>query len=219
MSDLHDWMNFYETGRSPTDKPVFQFGANPEVEDVLVSQGNRGLMVFDDDVSAPAYCRTESWAEGFKYIQAHPDQHFSLVCGVASTPQARRSAVKRIERNLQGSDNWRWGTVIASSAYKAVNVKPAKGVLILDMCYVGPFATLSEHAVMLPGSAIYHNSHLGAFSIMVGGCRVLGRARVDGGTRVCCNAVVLPEAEVGPGSTIGALQSVKRLSQSDWREE
>ena len=57
MSDLHDWMNFYETGRKPTDKAVFLFGANPEVEDVLVKQGNRGRMVFDDDEKAVAYCR------------------------------------------------------------------------------------------------------------------------------------------------------------------
>ena len=56
MDDLQKWLKFYETGRTPCHKLIFQFGANPEVEDVLVAQGNnQGLMMFDDDKDAPSY--------------------------------------------------------------------------------------------------------------------------------------------------------------------
>ena len=215
MVTTEDWMNFYNTGGIPA-KPYFQFGANPEVEDVLRKQGNDGLRVFDDAEHPAAMARTEPWAEGFAFVRAHPQLFFRLVCGVCSTPSKRKAAVDRIEYELREASNWRWATVVSGSAYKAVNVKPAEGSLILDMCYVAPFVTISKHAALLPGSSVYHNSHIGAFVILVGGCRVLGRSVVEAGTRICCNAVVLPEGTVGKGSTVGALQSVKRLNQDDW---
>lgn len=217
-ADTFDWMNFYNTGELP-HKPIFQFGANPEVEDVLTAQGNDGLRIFDDVPDAPAYQRIEPWAEGFKYIKAHPKQHFRLVCGICSTPEYRLAAVRKVEQELKGCANWCWTTVISGSAYKAVNVKPAPGVLILDMCYVAPFVTLSKHCVLLPGASVYHNSHIGPYSILVGGSRILGRSNVEGGTRVCCNAVVLPEAQIGSGSLIGTLQSCKMLRSGDWKSQ
>ena len=220
MDDLQKWLKFYETGRTPCHKLIFQFGANPEVEDVLVAQGNnQGLMMFDDDKDAPSYRKKAPWDAGLKLIREYPRVFFTLICGVASTPKSRHRAIKRVEQALAGCKNWCWGVVKSSTAYKAVNVKPEPGVLILDKCYVAPFVKLKEHSVLLPCAAVYHNSVVGAYSILVGGSRVLGRSVVGAGTRVCCNSVVLPEGRIDRGCTIGSLQAAKRLGKDEWQDK
>jgi len=208
--DLEHWMNeTFRTNVGGEDcyKRVMLFGANPEVEEVLLAQGQaQGLHVFDDD---PDYCESlkplsGDWKTGFNCIVDNTGHHFFVVCGVASNPQARYAAMGRIKRNLSGADNWVWLNVIASSAHVGMHTSLGRGVLVLDMCYVGPGASLKDGVVMLSGSKVCHSSVVGANSILVCGSTVLGRATLLERCWVCGGAVVLPSATIGPDAQIGA---------------
>lgn len=192
---------------------VMLFGSNPEVEEVIIGQGaGSGLHIFEDKLDRRALKPIEgTWEDGFNEILENRQALFKVVCGVASTPAARKNGLRRILEVLGGRANWTWGQVLASSAHVGMDVSLGAGVLVLDMAYVGPQATLEDHVVLLPGGKVYHNAHVGQGSIVVGGSTVLGRAQIGAFTHVCANAVVLPEGTIGPGSTIGVGLSAKRL--------
>lgn len=219
-NDLQNWAEHY--GGRPDEERyqrIFLFGANPEVEEVLIRQGaGAGLWVLDDEVSL-SLVGTRTWADGFREIRKQSRQHFWVCCGVASTPEKRIAAISRIDTQLEGVSNWIYVNVVAASAHVGEQVHMEKGVLVLDMAYVGPLCHLDHHSVLLPGARIYHGSRLGSFSILVGGSTVLGRATVRHSSRVCANAVVLPNGRIGPCATIGAGLSVKQLGREEQGNE
>ncbi len=200
----HHWLQFYQ------QKPTFLFGANPEIEDVLLRQGCHQLRVFDDKLKE-SMRPCESWAAGFAEIINNPEDEFTIHCGVGSTPRLRRQAVARVEAELESCNNWEWGKVISELAHVSSDARLGPGTVVCDMCYVGPFVGLGPHVVMIAGAAVHHDSSVGAFSILVGGSRILGRAKLGDDCRICCGAVILPEARLGHDCTVGAQQVVKSL--------
>jgi hypothetical protein len=208
VKDLEYWAGRYGSP-IPVEryKNTMLFGSNPEVEDVLLASGCKNLRVFDDRVSH-SLVPCEPWDQGLLEISSRTDKHYFLVCGVASTPMQRAKAIKRIEDQLSSAWNWVWTNVRSSTAYVSEHAKLGMGVLVLDMCYVGPLVHLDNHVAMLPASKIYHHGRIEEYSILVGGCTCLGHSIVAEGSRVCGNAVVFPHAVLGPGKTAPALTAV-----------
>jgi hypothetical protein len=210
------WAEFYGLDIPPGQfKALYLFGCNPEVEEVILAQGGGpGLKIFDDRVEKSLRpCRP--WAEGFKEIRDGCARTVWVACGVASTPKARWRAISRIQKELDEASGWSWTNVVASSAHVGNGAVLGRGVLVLDMAYVGPLAQIEDFGVLLPGAKIYHSARLGTGSILVGGSTVLGRASIDKCSRVCANAIVLPSARVGAGQTIGAGLTAARLGADE----
>ena len=200
-------------------KKMFLFGANPEVEEVILDQGwGPGLRVFDDNESQSVVDIAGTWEQGFKEVQNDKGNTTWVVCGVCSTPGRRAHAISKIVAGLEGAV-WRWGEVTAGSAHIGRRVRRGVHTLVLDRAYVGPLAELQDHSVILPGGKIYHSAVLGTGSILVGGSTVLGRATVRPNCRVCANAVVLPNARIGPNATIGAGLTAAQLGPDHWDED
>jgi len=195
---------------------VILFGSNLEVEDVLLQQGSY-VDVYDDDhttlaLSGQPCC---NWNEAFNMIRYNVDKHYTVLCGVCSTPKKRKSAVKRIISQLNGCANWAWGMVESAKACVSPDLVWTQGNMVLDLAYVGPRVKLEPFSVILPGGKVYHECTLGKYSIIVGGATVLGKARIEDMSRVCGNATILPLGKVGPGATVGAGTTVKRLCLED----
>jgi tetrahydrodipicolinate N-succinyltransferase len=193
------------------ERTVVMLGFNAEMHDVLVRQGTK-VDVYDDDTSLPV-----PNVGGWETLRARSDDKvwrgvygeiWPVVLGVASTPEKRWRAQEWAENRLH---QFAWISVFSEKAVISDTARWGRGVFVADGAYVGPRVTLGDMTCVLPFGRVYHDSVIGAGSIVVGTAAVMGKSTIGAQCHICAGATVLPHGQLADGVTVGAGGACRRV--------
>jgi sugar O-acyltransferase (sialic acid O-acetyltransferase NeuD family) len=169
---------------APTWRPV-----GFAVEASFLSPGDEvhGLPVFSTESAATA----------------HPDAWWIVAVGA---PALRR----RLVRALHAHAGDRWAALIHPKAWLGRRVEIAAGSVICAGCQVTTDIRIGAHVHVNIGSTIGHDATLGDFVTLNPGVNVSGNVNIAEGAEIGTGSVLIPRADVGAWSIVGAGSVVTR---------
>jgi sugar O-acyltransferase (sialic acid O-acetyltransferase NeuD family) len=141
--------------------------------------------------------------QGLGWLARQPDMQ--LVIGVGNSAARRRIAV-RIKRNCGNA----FATLVHPLAWVGRHVNMDHGVVVCAGTQITTDIRLGAHVHVNIGSTIGHDAILEDFVTLNPGVNVSGNVTLGEGCEVGTNSVLVPHANVGPWSVVGAGSVVTR---------
>lgn len=129
------------------------------------------------------------------------------------SPKAKQAIVARLEAEAAGGV--RWPTLVHESAIIGDNVQIGRGTILCPRvtitvdAQVGDFCTLNLHCT------VGHDAQLANYVTLAPHCTVSGFARLREGSELGSDVAVIPAAEVGAWSVVGAGGAVAKDIPAD----
>jgi acetyltransferase-like isoleucine patch superfamily enzyme len=185
---------------------IHMWGFNAEMYDVLC-ENCEAVIIWDDRTLTH-----ESTAGTIADLRAFLSEYgpVPVVCGVCSSAQNRAKALAEIA--LYRTSKW---SVISTMAIVSPRAFIREGVFVGDGAYIGPYVTLDNDVCVLPGGKIYHDSVIGAGSVIVGSAHTLGRVSIGRRVWLCAGVCILPDGVIPDDTVISASRTVKYLRPGD----
>jgi sugar O-acyltransferase (sialic acid O-acetyltransferase NeuD family) len=136
-------------------------------------------------------------------LARYPDAWF--VVGVGS-PALRRRAVHALKARV----GKRWATLIHPSTWIGRRVQVGLGTVICAGCQITTDIEIGEHVHVNLGCTIGHDSRLDSFVTLNPGVNVSGNVILSEGVEVGTGSILIPHADAGAWSVIGAGSVVTR---------
>lgn len=179
---------------------IHMWGFNAEMYDVL-RENCEIVNIWDD--RAIEYEETEGTIADLRAFLSKYGPVI-VVCGVCSSAQNRARALAEI--SLYHTLKW---SVISNKAIVSPRARIHEGVFIGDGAYIGPYVTLNDDVCVLPGGKIYHDTVIGAGSVIVGSAHTLGRVSIGRRVWLCAGVCILPDGVIPDDTVISAGRTVK----------
>jgi sugar O-acyltransferase (sialic acid O-acetyltransferase NeuD family) len=142
-----------------------------------------------------------------RYLPAANDR---FLCALGD-PAARQHFSTMIER--QGGQ---FATLIHPTALVGLNVEIGAGSILCPFTQLSCDIRLGKHVVFGTHSSAAHDTRIGEFCQISGGCQINGRATLEAGVFLGSHSTILPQAHVGAWSHVGAHSAVlKRVEPYD----
>lgn len=150
--------------------------------------------------------------DGFDYpvpILATPEHYTSqeddrFLCAMGD-PAAKQHYSMLIEQR-----GGRFGTLIHPTAIIGLHVVIGTGSIICPFTQLSCDIRLGRHVTFGTHSSAAHDTVIGDYSQISGGCQINGRATLETGVFLGSHATILPNARVGEWSYVGAHSLVLR---------
>jgi acetyltransferase-like isoleucine patch superfamily enzyme len=179
---------------------IHMWGFNAEMYDVL--RENCEIVTIWDDRTLTYEETAGTIHDLCRYLDAMGP--VPVVCGVCSSAQNRAKALKQIAAH----PTTKW-SVISNKAIVSPRAFIREGVFVGDGAYIGPYVTLDNDVCVLPGGKIYHDSVIGAGSVIVGSAHTLGRVTLGSRVWLCAGVCILPDGVIPDDTVISASRTVK----------
>lgn len=112
-------------------------------------------------------------------------------------PAARRAIADRLE-----AAGVRFTSVVHPSAVVAPSVRLGAGVVVCPFGFVGPDATVEDHALLNVRVSVGHDARIGRAAVLSPHVFVGGGAEVAAGALLGAGALVMPRQQVGEGARV-----------------
>lgn len=161
--------------------------------------------------------------KGFLDTRSHLLDSFSCGALIIATPEAYEPAtndlllcalgdplLKKTYSKILGAKGARFATLIHPSAIIGERVVIGEGGIIAPLTQLSCDIKLGIHVTFGTLSSAAHDSSIGDYSQVSGGCQLNGNAQIGEGVFVGANATFLPRANVGDWAYVGAGSVVLR---------
>lgn len=144
--------------------------------------------------------------DGYDYrapILAAPDQYVPqpddlFLCAVGD-PEAKRHYSVLIDQR-----GGKFATLIHPTALVGLHIEIGAGSIICPFTQLSCDIRVGRHVTFGTHSSAAHDTVIGDFCQISGACQINGRASLDEGVFLGSHATILPEAQVGAWSHVGA---------------
>jgi sugar O-acyltransferase (sialic acid O-acetyltransferase NeuD family) len=127
----------------------------------------------------------------------HPEAWAVIAVG---SPATRR----RISRQLESRVRGRWATLVHTTSWLGRRVTVAPGSVICAGCQITTDISIGTHVHVNLGCTIGHDSSLADFTTLNPGVNVSGNVELAEGVEVGTGSILIPHANVGAWSIVGA---------------
>ena len=189
---------------------------------VIINAGN-----FGREVLAWARQAVQAGApwqiKGFLDNRANALDGFSCGASILDTPEAYEPATndlllcalgdplqKKTYTEILAAKGARFATLIHPTAVIGERVVIGEGGIIAPLTQLSCDIELGMHVMFGTLSTAAHDSRIGDYSQISGGCQLNGNAQIGEGVFVGANSTILPRAKVGDWSYVGAGSVVLR---------
>ncbi len=107
-------------------------------------------------------------------------------------------------KEIAGTVNLEWITVIHPSAYVHSAVKLGEGTVVFAGAVIQPETVIGDHVIVNTGATIDHDCRIADFAHIAPGASLAGNVVVGEGTLVGIGSSVIPGIRIGSWATLGA---------------